>query len=236
MERYKGKLFSLLGDSISTFDGCHPPECGVFYDWNHQREAGIYAPGDTWWGLVLEGLQAHLLVNHSWSGSLVCRQTQCEVESYGCSDGRIAGLSVGQVQPDVVMIFMGLNDFGWAMPPVAEQPGDLCVFSVAYDTMLEKLRARCPAAEIWCFTLPRSTWRSQPDFAAPVIRGGWHLEQYCDVIRACARHWDCKLIDLAAAGVMYDTIDGLHPNREGMQTIAAAVLAEVEKEVAGYDH
>lgn len=234
--RRRGNYFSILGDSISTLAGYNPPECGVFYDWANKRQAGIYCPGDTWWGQVIEALDGRLLANHAWSGSLVCRQPQCEIESYGCSDARIGGLAVGSVMPDVVMIFMGLNDFGWAMPPESAGAQDLSVFSVAYDTMLQKIHARYPRAEVWCLTLPRSTWSTQPDFEAPLIRGGWHLEDYNRAIRRCARNRGCKLMDLAARGVVYDTIDGYHPTCGGMQAIAAGVLAQLKEEEICHDH
>lgn len=234
---YAGKYFSILGDSISTLAGYNPPQCAVFYDWANKYQAGIYAPEDTWWGRVIDALGGRLLVNNAWSGSLVCKHPQCEIESYGCSDDRTSALGIGSQKPDVVMILMGLNDFGWAMRPTAaagEQ--DLAVFSVAYEAMLQKLRRNYPAAEIWCLTLPQSQWSAQPDFAAPRIRGGWHVEEYCRVIRDCGSKAGCKVIDISDPAEPYDTIDGYHPNCAGMQTLAAAVLRAIGKEGAEDDH
>ena len=230
---YKNKYFSVLGDSISTLAGYNPPECAVFYDWQHKYQAGIFAPEDTWWGRVIEEMGGRLLVNNSWSGSMVCRHPSCEVESYGCSDGRTAALGMEGLTPDVVMILLGLNDWGCGMPITPADGGkDLSVFTVAYETMLEKLRRNYPHAEIWCLTLPRSQWSRNPDFEIPACRAGGHIREYSGAIRACAERAGCRIVDIDCPDQPYDTLDGYHPTAEGMKTIADAVL----KEVLRYDH
>ena len=230
---YQNMYFSILGDSVSTLAGYNPPENAVFYDWENKRLAGIYAVEDTWWGSVIDALGGKLLRNESWSGSLVCKHPNCEIASYGCSDARTVSLGVGNIAPDVVMILMGLNDFGWAMRPrpAAGEQGDLAVFSVAYRTMLERIRCHYPQAEIWCLTLPVSTNRRDPSFEPPMIRGGWHLLDYCGVIRTCANEMGCRLLDICRLDQPYDTIDGYHPTADGMKTIANAVLEELGRAV-----
>ena len=232
IQNYQNKYFSILGDSISTLAGYNPPENAVFYDWGNKRLAGIYAPEDTWWGRVIDRLGGRLLMNESWSGSLVCKHPDCQIESYGCSDSRTGGLGIGGTAPDVVMVLMGLNDFGWAMPPasaVAEE--NLAVFSVAYETMLRKIKTNYPNAEIWCLTLPVGYMHSNPDYAPLLIRGGWHLQEYCRVIRTSAAAAGCKLLDIFNPDRPYDTMDGYHPTAEGMQTLADAVLEQLRKAV-----
>ena len=226
---YKGKYFSILGDSISTLAGYNPPECAVFYDRENKRLSGVYTPEDTWWGQVIDTLGGKMLMNNSWSGSLVCRHPECGIESYGCSDSRTASLGSGGQTPDVVMILMGLNDFGWAMRPTPTAgERDIAVFSVAYETMLGKIKANYPNAEIWCLTLPVGCCSNQPDFMPILIRGGWHLADYCQAIRGCAVVTGCKLLELYDLQRPYDTIDGYHPNAQGMQTLANAVLSQLQ--------
>ena len=215
-KKYEGKYFSLLGDSISTLAGYNPPECAVFYDWQMKRQAGIRGPEDTWWGIVLEELGGKLLVNHSWSGSLVSKLPQCEIQSYGSSNSRTSALGEEGREPDVILILMGLNDFGWGIGPEA--------FADAYQTMLRKLRCQYPQAEIWCMTLPISRWSKNPDFVAPTCRAGWHLRDYNRAIRACAEERACRVVDLFCPEKPYDTIDGYHPNAQGMRTLAQAVI------------
>lgn len=235
-KQYINRYFSILGDSISTLDGYNPAENAVFYDWANKRLSGVYAPEDTWWGQVIGALGGKLMVNESWSGSLVCRHPDCEIESYGCSDSRTGNLGLGAVSPDVVMILMGLNDFGWGMRPTpAAGERGLAVFSVAYSAMLEKIKEKYPNAQIWCLTLPVSTWSRYPEFVPPMIRSGWHLADYCRVIRVCAARSGCKVVDIFDPTAPYDTIDGYHPTADGMKTIAAAVLEAVGEERA-YDY
>lgn len=226
---YQNKYFSILGDSISTLDGYNPPENAVFYDWGNKRLSGVYTPEDTWWGMVIDALGGKLLVNDSWSGSLVCRHPECEIESYGCSDSRTASLGSGGQTPDVVMVLMGLNDFGWAMRPTpAAGESGLTVFSVAYGTMLAKIKTNYPDAEVWCLTLPRSTWSQHPEVEIPLIRGGWHQEDYCRAIYSCARKAGCRVVDVFLPNQPYDTMDGYHPTAEGMKTIAESVLRAIQ--------
>ena len=204
---YKNKYFSVLGDSISTLAGYNPPECGVFYDWRMKRLAGILTPEDTWWGYVIEALGGKLLVNHAWSGSTVCRLPGCEVESYGCSDFRTGALGAEGRTPDVVMVFMGLNDLGYGISPAS--------FADAYGLMLKKLKNNYFQAEIWCLTLPQV-----PDV-------GGRVAAYNDTIRTCAAENGCRYIDVYRPDVVCDTLDGLHPTARGMRTIADLMLEEL---------
>lgn len=223
----EGKLFSVLGDSVSTLGGYSEPPEAAFYSGAIKFRAGVTAPGDTWWGKVISRLGGELLVNNSIQGSMVCKHPDCIVPSYACSDERTSALGRHGISPDIIMIFMGLNDWGMAMKPRPEgaEEGSQAVFSAAYASMLKKLRASYPQAELWCFTLPVSVCKSKAGFAFPYRFGGRHIEEYCEVIRACAEEHGCRLVDLYRAGTLHDTIDGFHPNAEGMQTLAEAVLS-----------
>ncbi len=211
---YKNKYFSVLGDSISTLAGYHPPECGVFYDWRMKRQAGILAPEDTWWGRVIGELGGQLLVNHSWAGSAVCRLPGCEVESYGCSRSRGAALAAEGRVPNVVMIFMGINDLGHAVP--LEPTGEGCgAFPEAYNRMLQNIRGCYPQAEIWCLELPN-------------LSGiGPRAEAYNRAIHACAAQNGCRPVAIYHPDITCDTLDGCHPTARGMDTLAQLVLTAI---------
>lgn len=142
-DSYKNKLFSVFGDSISTLDGYSEPDDAVFYDGLRRLEANILSPDDTWWGQVIRQLGGELLVNNSFSGSMVTKHRNCMFPSYGCSDERTAALGRDGLLPDVIMVYMGTNDWGYGVKPTPETPseeGDISVFSVAYKCMLEKLQ------------------------------------------------------------------------------------------------
>ena len=234
MNNYKDKYFSVLGDSISTLDGYTKPEFSSFYDSEKKIEAKVYIPRDTWWGQVADALGGKILENNSISGSTVCRHRDCEIQSYGASDERTSSLSHGDISPDVIMVYMGTNDWGWnmALTPKNDGEGDLTVFSVAYSTMLEKLKKNYPNAEIWCFTLAISKWEKVQDFIFPYWRAGVHINEYSNVIRNVAKAHACRIIDLYESPEKYDTIDGFHPNSDGMKTLSKAVLSQLGDDVS----
>lgn len=234
MQDLKNKYFSIVGDSISTLEGYIPPNHAVYYNPDHQRAANVYEVTDTWWGQVIEQLGGNLLVNDSFSGSTAVIHPACFVDSYTCTDLRTAHLHQGDVAPDVIMIYMGTNDRGICAKPLATEESektDLSVFSTAYATMLQKLCANYPAAQIWCLTLPVCYCSANEQFAFPYEHGGWHIEQFCQAIRDCAQQYGCRVIDLYAQTKAnpYDSMDGCHPNAQGMKTISSAVLAELAR-------
>ena len=71
ISKYKDKNFSILGDSISTFEGVSIPKNASYYDLGRKLSSGVTTVINTWWGCVLERLDAKLLVNNSISGSTV---------------------------------------------------------------------------------------------------------------------------------------------------------------------
>ncbi len=231
-DSYKDQLFSILGDSISTLDGYSIPDGVAFYEGFRKFEADVFTPADTWWGQVIAHLGGSLLVNHSVSMSTVCKHDFYEIPSYGCSDERTAELCAAGQSPDIIMVYMGTNDWGRGtrlMPENASEEGDLSIFSVAYRAMLEKLRKNYPETELWCFTLPVSTCTKREGFVFPYRYGGRHIEEYCEVIRTCAKERGCRVIDLYQSAKPYDTMDFFHPNAAGMKTLADAVICELKK-------
>ena len=229
---YKNKYFSILGDSISTFEGISEPKESVYYDTAHKLASGIATVSDTWWGQVVERLGGKLLVNNSWSGSTVCWNSLYQVPSYGCSDERTASLGKDGISPDVIIVFMGTNDWGHGFQVVSSKhvKGDehnCAIFSNAYKIMLKKLRANYPKAEIWCLTLPISCSSAKENFEFPYYYGGRHISEYCDSIKECAMQYNCRIIDLFISGEAYDTVDGFHPNIRGMRMISNKVIKKI---------
>ena len=168
------RLFSILGDSISTFEGCNPAGFRVFYEEERREATGVREARDTWWAQVVDALDGELLANGSFSGSMV------EGAGFPAGDSaeRVAALARGGQAPDVVLVFMGINDYGWggadaqaagrgnALPTCLDvdalgeqrEPGLAASdaterFGAAYGSMLARLRAAYPHAEVWCCTL-----------------------------------------------------------------------------------
>ncbi len=229
MKKYENKYFSVLGDSISTFEGYSVPETAAYYDSMHKMYSGVTRYSDTWWAQAIAHFGGELLVNNSFSGSTVTRRKEYKIESYACSDERTAALHRDGLSPDVIMVFMGMNDWGYGTVPApqeAAQALDVSVFLTAYACMLKKLQKNYPQAEIWCFTLPLALWYEGEDY--PYSIGGVHIEEYCDVICACAEKFGCRTVDLYRHAAPYSAIDDFHPDREGMKTLADAVIAQIE--------
>lgn len=222
-------FFSVLGDSVSTLFGYSQPAGAVFYNAYRRYETGVYDLSDTWWGQVIEALGGQLLINDSFSGSMVCSLSHEEMEMCACGDRRTSALGTGEHAPDVIMIFMGLNDRGYGVklrPFNEEQGGDESIFSEAYRMMLEKLQAQYPHAELWCLTLPLA----DHDGYVPSATAKLKTEAYSGVITECAAACGCRLIDIHDMEP-YSSYDGLHPNAKGMQMIAQAVLKALGAQV-----
>lgn len=225
-DRYKNKYFSILGDSLSTFSGYNPSDCAVFYDLHNKRLAQIYSPSDTWWGCVSEALGGKVLVNDSWAGSTVCKLKGSTVDSHACSDTRTGRLGFDGINPDVIMVLIGINDWGYSKPLTSEDENSTYCFIGAYRTMLKKLKNNYPEAEIWCFTLPCIQREWVTDTSKKHA-----FSDYCDIIRKCASEEDCILLDIYDPDFSCETVDEVHPNYRGMLLIADKVLNEIERNI-----
>ena len=227
MSRAYKKLFSILGDSISTLFGYSEPMDASYYVDMMKHVANVHVPADTWWGMVIERLDGELLVNNSIYGSTVIKHQSCEVPSYGCSKERTSALDRAGQKPDVIMIFLGMNDWGYGINPAdsSDTGADLSVFNVAYFKMVDRLKRNYPRAEIWCITPFVGICREKSDLEVRYSHGGHHIEEYCEVIRLCAEKCGGVLIDLYNHPIKIDTVDGYHPNKEGMKVIADCVIS-----------
>lgn len=232
-KKYNNKWFSILGDSISTLEGFNPKDYNVFYKSQKCDESGVRDFKNTWWGQVIEYFGGHLLVNNSWSGSRVTRLPNREkIFPSGCSDERTSGLHINSIMPDVIIVYLGTND--WVNHVAVDLLDCVLVgmeyesFSSAYDIMIKKIKANYPKSEVWCCTLCETFISKKPGFKFPHKYAGVHIEEYNDVIRNIVKYNECKLIDLFECKTAYDSIDGSHPNAEGMKTLAQLVISEIK--------
>lgn len=234
--KYFGKQFSVLGDSISTLDGFNPKGYKVFYAGDNCVKSGVVKATDTWWDKVIGFFGGELLVNNSWSGSRVTKLKDKEqLFPSGCSDERTAALHINAVKPDVILVYLGTNDWAFGAKTgnetriLGEDSNEF--FDEAYDRMLKKLKSNYPESEIWCCTLCETHISKRPDFQFPHKYAGTHIEEYNEIIRDVVRCNGCRLIDLYDYKIAYDSIDGSHPTNVGMNTIATMVI----RSIAGFD-
>ena len=237
------KRISVLGDSISTFEGCNPEGFRVFYEGARRAATGVELPSDTWWAQVIAALRAKPLRVGAFSGSMV------EGAGFPAANSpeRVAALAKGGVAPDVVLAFIGINDYGWGGPEaqaagrgnalpecvdlanVPERTAGLAPadaaerFGEAYGQMLARIREAYPQAEVWCCTLcPGRVAGSERSTFAYCLRGV-HFDRYNDAIREAAKANGCQVADVRALGRDYEALDGTHPTARGMRQLAAMV-------------
>ncbi len=218
------RLVSILGDSISTYEGYNPTGYAVYYDKEMQSRNGLTDVYDTWWAKVNQALHAYLCVNNSFSGSRVTG------ESFpaAISPERVNNLRTAQYDPDIILIYIGFNDFGNGIKTTKKslfKRFNPLLFEDAYNKMLTDIKGTYPAAKVVCGTLMRTRIAGDDNWAFPEICKGTNFEDYNAVIRKASKENHCCLADLSALGVRYETVDGSHPTKAGHQEIANAWLS-----------
>ncbi|OUO28735.1 SGNH/GDSL hydrolase family protein [Eubacterium sp. An3] len=208
------KRISILGDSVSTFAGITPPEA-LFYDAWRQEETGVTSPDDTWWMQVIQGMGGMLGVNNSYAGSTVSGGFMTS----GTSEKRLRTLSA-EGEPDMILVAMGANDWGFGVHPQE--------FEYEYRRMLQRMKRLYPRAEIWCATILRGKPVPEEEMFFNVD-GVISPNIYSDIIRRIGTEEAVHLADVSGYHMEYETIDGVHPNREGMKMIACLWLKELQK-------
>ena len=208
------KLVSILGDSVSTFQGYNPRGYSVFYDASMQRVNGLNSVSDTWWDMVIKSMHARLCVNNSYSGS---RVTGDSFPAAACEE-RLQNLGTQEAHPDYILIYAGFNDFAGGAELISSL--DTYGFEDSYDQMLRTIRQNYPSARTVCATLMRTRVRGDHNWQFPEYWAGIGLEDYNNVIRWTAQENRCDLADLARSSVRYETLDGAHPTAQGHREIA----------------
>ena len=214
------RLVSILGDSVSTFEGYNPKEYAVFYNQGMQAVNALKSVYDTWWSQVIRALHAYLCVNDAYSGSRVSGR---EFPSAEC-DERLRNLRTEEYDPDMILVYLGFNDFGYGVPVTGGKGffsrKDPDCFESAYDRMLKGLKRYYPSSLIVCGTLLRTDMKGENGWKFPEHFGGTALEEYNEAIKRVVRKNTCFLADLSGTGIRYMTLDGSHPTAEGHRTFA----------------
>lgn len=225
----KGKTVSILGDSISTYQGYIPEKYACFYP---DKDNDVQSVTQTWWMQMLYHTGMRLLTNGSYSASTVCGSSHTEDSSAGCSNRRLLELrgADGSV-PDVILVYMGANDFfrsvelgEYAGVPVHRADRYVWNFTEGYELMLQKLQALYPSSRIYCMTLIEANSGDHPR----INENGNMIADFNRRIRETAAAHGVPVIDVHNCGMeVYElnryTSDGTHPNREGAAKMAAYV-------------
>lgn len=217
------RFVTIVGDSISTYEGYNPQGYSVFYNEEMQKENGLKSVYDTWWAQVNQALHGLLCVNNSYSGSKVSGKDF----TAAVSEHRMNMLKTQEFSPDYILIYIGFNDFGNGVQvskskTAISQSLDDSVFEDAYDLMLQKIISRNPMAKIICGTIMRTKIRGKENWEFPEYYAGIGLEHYNNVIRRVVEKNNCMIADVSRLSMRYETLDGVHPTVNGHKIIADA--------------
>ncbi len=212
----KGKRLSVLGDSVSTYNGVsNDAQANNTILSNPSYYCKRHFPVESaYWHIVLDKYGMSLCVNNSWSGgNLSGRDNICSGVNRALQLARDSGEA-----PDFIIVFMGLNDLGRGI--------DKTVFALDYELTLLRIREKYPEACVCCVNMPD--------------RYGQFAERTKEINNAIenavskmgegffiARLYDYKFKDFD--DYYYMTFDGLHPNFKGMEIIADVICRAIDE-------
>ena len=202
------KKVSILGDSISTYQGFTPYPSN--YQYPKSSCADFTNVSQTWWHQIIydKMTNAKLEVNSSYTGTCVQETTDKGHPGYGFLHRYV---ELGD--PDVILINGGTNDsWSFSLPvgtldfSIATDNLDEFQFAQAYDKLIRLMKAKYPSAQIAC------------------IIGDNVMDQaytaYAQVIRDVCEHYDLPYAQVVFADRAAMTYDNVHPNVNGMEEMA----------------
>ena len=180
---------------------------------------------------VINGLDMELCVNNSWSGSKVTGIS--ESLSAGCNT-RCQNLGE---DPDVIIVWMGINDFDWEVS-LGEYDGTTAVgtdttkFRDAYGIMLNKILTTYPKAEVFVCTLLQDEINQISTGFPEINDAGIPLKEFNDAIVELAASFGVKVLDNNTCGIRYHNLasytkDYLHPTHLGHDLLANNMIRQM---------
>ena len=202
---YAGKTFSIIGDSISTYQDFVPKGYATFYPY---PTADVNDVNQTWWMQAINKVGGSLLVNNSYSGSCVATSGS----SSSSHPVRLQELIVSNQHADVIVIFMGSNDAN-------DRSGiNAKTFDEKYRSMIDQISELCKGVEIVLCTLPKSN-------LYPTSR----QTEFNEIINTIASDYNLKVINLDKVDLVPHLIDSAHPGTSGMTEIANQIVKDLLK-------
>lgn len=203
-----GKRLSILGDSISTYQGVsNNPEYNSMLYYNPCFYREPFPLEKTYWHQLIHKLGLTLCVNNSWSGGNL---SGIDDENSGVNRVNYLSGNNGET-PDVIIVFMGINDLGRRIPFEG--------FSYDYETVLKTIKDKYPNALVCCVNLP------DRDIALKKQAGLFNVAIENAVKKAGDKFFIADLFSSSLNNDFYymNTVDGLHPSESGMTIIAELI-------------
>lgn len=221
---FSGKRISILGDSVSTFDGYLPAGNRPRYPDPQNPQCDVRDVHLTWWMRLIDRLDACLGVNESWAGSRVGNCESYDHDDVGpgaamASVRRIRNLGANGI-PDIILFFGGANDklspypvghFDSSAAPEEAEFDAVCwnTFADAYTAAVLRIRALYPQACLLCI-LPSDYGRQ--------LDASYNVQ-----MRAVCAHYGIPNVTLTCLteDMLYD---GYHPVADAMSKMTDMVL------------
>lgn len=210
------KTLSILGDSISTYQGySNDPEANHTIFANPVFYKSQFPPEKTYWMRILSNLGLSLCVNNSWSGGNLSGKDD---STSGLNRAHNLANNKGE-SPDLIILFMGLNDLGRNV--------DSNIFAEDYKETLHIIKKKYPTAAVCCVNLPdRDIYlRKRAEIFNAIIESS-----------VAAMGDNFFVADLFRSRLNNDfyydnTLDGLHPDEDGMRIIAEIVEESIKQHI-----
>ena len=211
-----GKRISILGDSISTYQGVsNDATINSTLFANPCYYGGAFPLEKTYWMQLINNLGLTLCVNNSWSGGNL---SGINDETSGINRVHQLSRDSGEI-PDLVIVFMGMNDLGRGV--------DVTVFEEDYTRTLNIIKEAFPLAKVCCVNLPdRDIFlKKRAELFNAAIRNA--------VKEAGENFFIADLFKSRLNGDFYymNTTDGLHPDEDGMRIIAEVVEETIKNKL-----
>lgn len=250
---WKGLKISVLGDSISSYQGV---SVGNAYN----KPSKIPSVNSMWWKQLCRITGAKPLVIDAYASSCCAVASASWTRSItpAVDDSRCRALHTGstssnnRIDPDIILIAMGLNDFQ-ANVPLGAWDGheslassDTATWRGAYANMLLKIHTEYPDALVFCL----SPWFFVRGSSSVVNTndGGNTYQDFEDAMREVCNILGGVYIDCSNFGfnrqnysgstfaIVETTIDGsyFHPNATGQEILGQSIAAAVRDKAVGY--
>lgn len=215
------KKLAILGDSYSTYADYIPKGYASWYNPGaNALENDVQSVNDTWWKLFCEECHYEVVLNSSYSGSAVSYTGYPEMDSIKTSflyrmQQDFAGLKEKNIQPDLILIFGGTNDF-WNNSPIgtivehSPTEEECLAFAPAFCKVMQDLKKDFPKSQLLALV--------NDDITSEIRQ----IQQEAG-----------KLLDFPVVLLKEIEKENGHPNRNGMKEIAKQLQKALEHKMYG---
>lgn len=197
-----GMQFSVLGDSLSAYEGYIPEGNRPYYN------NSFFDVSSMWWQVLADQTGMLPCVIDASGGSGVTELLGAEEESAG-NGPRCERLGKNGQDPDLILVWLGGNDY--------RNGCDVRWLQINYEEMLRRMQATYRETEIYVCTY----------FSVSAMKEAQAVELNT-VIRQAADAVGVPVIDTSACGISEENeesyiidLDGLgiHPNQQGQELV-----------------